>query len=71
MKLGRTRIQEAQLGVDEKLLELADTEEQQKECQARLQKLLRHAAAEEGAEAVLALEVRENDRAVSAMVRET
>ena len=71
MELGRSSLREAQAGFDEKLSELNDTDEQQKECQARLQTLLRNAGAEEPAEAALALQAQENDRAVPAVLAET
>jgi len=71
MELGRSSLREAQAGFDEKLSELNDTDEQQKECQARLQTLLRNAGAEEPAEVALALQAQENDRAVPAMLAET
>ena len=71
MELGRSSLREAQAGFDEKLSELNDTDEQQKECQARLQTLLRNAGAEEPAEVALALQAQENDRAVPAVLAET
>jgi DNA repair exonuclease SbcCD nuclease subunit len=71
MELGRSSLREAQAGFDEKLSELNDTDEQQKECQARLHALLRNAGAEEIAEAALALQAQENDRAVPALLAES
>ena len=71
MELSRSSVREAQAGFDEKLSELNDTDEQQKECKARLHTLLRNAAAEEPKEAALALQAQENDRAVPAMLAET